>query len=262
MNMYSRNLKHFVSPYYIFSTLLILSYLPVRYHWWQHGLSKYTRLDGETQVYDWESQSGGMILFVLCIKSLRERFTLDVLLGDVFLYCKAAILTITFMVDPRVCCYFGIVFLLIYLMAPQPYRDFIGPHNTELLTTSTFTRKVIDGPGGKQWLVLFFTPGKVGRQVNAVFASLSLSHTDDKLLFARVNTQASPDAAKYNGVDAKSSFYGANLVMYKDGEEVQRLPKEASTDQSAMSADNIARVFELDATAEQPKTAKTPRRKQ
>lgn len=258
MGGYSELLRHFVSPFYIANALIILTYLPVRLHWSQHGLSKYTRLTDPAEVYDWETQCGGMILFVLSIKSLRERFTLDVLLADVFLYCKAAILTITFNVDPRVCAYFGIVFLLAYLMAPQPYRDYIGPHRTELLTSSTFTEQVTDKVVPTKWLVLFFAPGKVGRQVNAVFASLSLSYADEKLHFGRVNTQA-PDAATYNGISSTSSFYGATLVMYKDGQETCRLPREATTDQSVMSADNIAKVFELDAAANQTKMANMSR---
>lgn len=258
---YIKNFRHFMSPFYIANILMILAYLPVRLHWSQRGLSKYTQLEDPAKVYDWESQCSGMILFVLTLKSLRERFTLDVLLGDIFLYSKAAILTITFVVDPRVCAYFGIAFVLAHLIAPQPYRDYAGTHNAELLTLSTFTEKVLGGPASQRWLVLYFKPGKFGRQLNAMFASLSLSY-GDKLHFGRVNTQATPEVARYSDVHVKSSFHGATFVMFQDGQELQRVPKEATSDQAVMSADNIAKVFELDATLDQQKASKISRRRQ
>ncbi len=257
MSLYRQNVRHFGSPFYIANALMILAYAPLRLHWYQHGLSRYTRLDDPAQVYEWESQCAQMITFVLAIKSMRDRFTLDVLLGDVFLYCKAAILTITFMVDPRVCAYFGIVFVLLHLMAPQPYRDYTGAHNTRLLTSSTFTELVVEGAANKRWLVLYFKPGKVGRQVNAVAASLSLTYADDNLHFGRVNTQANPDATQYVGVNAKASFHGATFVLFQNGQELQRLPKQATSDPTIMSADNVAKVFQLDAASDLSKTAKS-----
>jgi len=257
MRSYRQNVRHFGSPFYIANALMILAYAPIRLHWYQHGLSKYTRLEDPAQVYDWESQCAQMITFVLAIKSMRDRFTLDVLLGDVFLYCKAAILTVTFMVDPRVCAYFGIVFVLVHLMAPQPYRDYTGAHNTKLLTSSTFTELVVEGAASKRWLVLFFKPGKVGRQINAVAASLSLTYADDNLHFGRVNTQANPDTTQYNGVNAKASFHGATFVLFQNGQELQRLPTQATTDPTIMSADNVTKVFQLDAASDLSKSTKS-----
>ena len=239
---------------------MILAYAPVRQHWYQHGLGKYSRLDDSAQVYNWESQCTQMITFVLAVQSMRDRFTLDVLLGDLFLYCKAAILTITFMVDPRICAYFGIVFVLLHLMAPQPYRDYTGAHNTKLLTSSTFTQLVIEGAANKRWLVLYFKPGKVGRQVNAAAASLSLTYADDNLHFGRVNTQANPDATQYIGLSAKASFHGATFVMFQNGQELQRLPKQATSDPTIMSADNVAKVFQLDSALDLSKSAKSARK--
>ena len=241
------SVRHFLSPYYFVSTTLLLAYLPVRFHWYQHGLSKYSQLEDMDDVFKWESQCSGMISFVLAVKSLRQQLTLDMVLADAFLYLKAGLLTITFMVDPRVCAYFGIAFLLAYLMAPQPYRDFLGKHNTELLNLSLFQKQIIDDLSGTKWLVLFFSPGKIGRQVNLVFASLSLAYASDQLHFGRVNVQSSPDLAHHQDVQAKTSFHGATMVMYTAGKEVRRHPTDVTTDPVAMSADNVAKVFELDA---------------
>ncbi|KAL0052196.1 hypothetical protein WJX82_009547 [Trebouxia sp. C0006] len=52
--------------------------------------------------------------------------------------------------EDRVCAYFGIVFVLSHLMAPQPYRDYTGAHNTRLLTSSTFTELVVEGAANKR----------------------------------------------------------------------------------------------------------------
>ena len=240
------SVRHFLSPYYIVSTTMLLAYLPVRFHWYQHGLSKFSRLEDMDDVFKWESQCSGMISFVLAVKSLRQQLTLDMILADAFLYLKAGLLTITFMVDPRVCAYFGIAFLLAYLMAPQPYRDFLGRNNTELLNLSLFQNKITDGLAGTKWLVLFFTPGKIGRQVNLVFASLSLAYASDQLHFGRVNVQSCPDLAHHQDVQAKTSFHGATMIMYTEGKEICRHPTDATTDPVAMSADNVAKVFELD----------------
>lgn len=240
------SVRHFVSPYYIVSTTMLLAYLPVRFHWYQHGLSKYSQLEDMDDVFKWESQCSGMISFVLAVKSLRQQLTLDMVLADAFLYLKAGLLTITFMVDLRVCTYFGIAFLLAYLMAPQPYRDFLGRNNTELLNLPLFQDKVIHGLSGTKWLVLFFTPGKHGRQVNLVLASLSLAYASDQLHFGRINVQSSPDLAHHQNVHSNTSFHGATMVMYTEGKEVCRHPTDATTDPVAMSADNVAKVFELD----------------
>lgn len=240
------SVRHFLSPYYFVSTMMLLAYLPVRAHWDAHGLGKYSRLEDMNDVFKWESQCSGMISFVLAVKSLRQQLTVDMVLADAFLYLKAGLLTITFMVDPRVCAYFGIAFLLAYLMAPQPYRDCLGRHNTELLNLSSFQDKVTDGLPGTKWLVLFFTPGKTGRQVNIVFASLSLAYASNQLHFGRVNVQSSPDLAHNQGMQAASSFHGANIVMYSGGKEVCQHPTGATTDPAAMSADIIVKVFDLD----------------
>lgn len=240
------SLRHFLSPYYIVNTMLLLAYIPVRCHWDQHGLSNYSRLEDMDDIFKWESQCSGMISFVLAIKSLRQQLTMDMILADTFLYFKAGLLTVTFMVDPRVCTYFGIAFLLAYLMAPQPYRDCLGSHNTELLNLSSFQDKITHGLPGTKWLVLFFMPGKVGRQVNIVFASLSLAYASNQLHFGRVNVQSSPDLAHSQGVQAKTSFHGASIVMYSDAKEVCQHPTGATTDPAAMSADTIAKVFDLD----------------
>lgn len=221
----------------------MLSYFLVRLHWAQHGLSKYARLRSEKEVSDWELQIFGMIGFILCIKSVIERLTLDLLLGDILLYFKGAILTLSCMVDPRVCVYFSVVFLLIYLLAPQPYRDYTGPNNTTLLTLASFNEKVLQGRARDRWLVLFFTPGKVGRQVNRIFASMSLSYADEKLQFGRVNAEADSDIAAYADV---SLAMGAALIMYTDGQETCRLPEKGSTEVPVMNANNIAKVFHLD----------------
>ena len=226
--------------------MTILAYIPVRWYWSQHGFSKHTRLEEMDDLSTWETQCSGMILFVLAVKSLRQQLTLDVVLADAFLYVKAGLLTITLMVDPRICAYFGIAFLLAYLMAPQPYRDFLGKHNTQLLNSSCFQTDVMGGSPGTKWLVLFFMPGQVGREVNAVFASLSLTYASDQLRFGRVNVQSSPDLAHSQGVQAKTSFYGAAIVMYKEGKEVCRHPTDVVTEPAAMRADSIAQIFELD----------------
>lgn len=239
-------MRHLLSPYYFVSTMMLLAYLPVRAHWDTHGLSKYSRLEDMNDIFKWESQCSGMISFVLAVKSLRQRLTVDMVLADAFLYLKAGLLTVTFMVDPRVCAYFSIAFLLAYLMAPQPYRDCLERHNTELLKLSSFPNKVTGGLPGTKWLVLFFTPGKIGRQVNNVFASLSLTYASNQLHFGRVNVQSSPDLAHNQGVQAKTSVHGASIIMYSDGKEVCQHPTGATTDPAAMSADIIAKVFDLD----------------
>lgn len=241
-----QSVQHFLSPYYAINTMTALAYIPVRLHWIQHGLSKHTRLEEIDDLYKWETQCSSMILFVLAVKSLRQQLTLDVVLADAFLYIKAALLTVTFMVDPRVCAYFGIAFLLAYLMAPQPYRDFLGQHKTELLNSSLFQHNIIGGSAGTKWLVLFFMPGKVGREVNTVFASLSLAYASNQLHFGRVNVQSSPDLAHSQGVQSKTSFHGATIVMYIEGKEVRRHPTDVMTEPAAMRAGSIAQIFELD----------------
>lgn len=241
-----QTVRHFLSPYYAVNTMTILAYIPVRWYWSQHGLSKHTRLEEMDDLATWETQCSGMILFVLAVKSLRQQLTLDIVMADAFLYLKAGLLTITLMVDPRVCAYFGIAFLLAYLMAPQPYRDYLGKHNTQLLNSSLFQKHITAGSPGIRWLVLFFTPGQVGREVNAVFASLSLAYASDRLQFGRVNVQSSPDLAHSQGVHAKTSFQGAIIVMYTEGKEVRRHPTDSVTEPAAMHADNITQMFELD----------------
>ena len=245
MSLAMDNLRHFLSLYYTVNALLIIGYVPVRFYWYQHGLSKYSRLKNLDDVHNWESQCGGMILFILAVKSLRSQLTLDSLLADVFLYIKAGIVTVAFMVDPRVSIYVSIVFLLTYLMAPQPYRDFAGHHKTELLSMQSFQEQVVNGPPGTCWLVLYFMPNKIGKQVNAVFASLSLTYADDQLHFGRVNLQSSPALAASSGFQAQSSYYGASIVMYKGTVAVRRHPEQSSVEPAIMSANSIAKAFEL-----------------
>ena len=262
MRLALENLRHFISPYYVINVLMILGYIPARYHWYQHGLSKYARLDDLDDVYKWESQCSSMVLFILAVKSLRVQLTLDMLLADVFLYIKGGILTVTFMVDPRVCIYCGFIFFLAYLIAPQPYRDFLGQHKTETLDLQSFQNRIIDESSGMSWLVLFFTPGKVGRQVNTVFASLSLSFADAQFHFGRVNVHKCPDLAAYQGIQAQTSFHGSTLVMYREGKAVQQHPTESSADPAVMGADNIVKVFKLDQSDKtQPAVSKRERTK-
>ena len=237
------DVRHFASPYYVVGLLTLLSYIPVRLHWSRQGLSKYARLRSLAEVSSWEYQCFGMIGIIFCMKSVRERLTLDVVLGDVLLYCKGVILTITFMADPRICVYFSVVFLLAYLLAPQPYRDYSGPNNTRLLTLKTFNEDIRSTASRQKWLVLFFMPGKVGRQLNQVFASLSLSHADHDLAFARVNAQAEPDVASSVDITLEMSSSGAALVMFQNGQETRRLSRQ---DHQDLNASDIIKEFDLD----------------
>ena len=262
MSVAKENLRHFTSPYYVINTLMVLGYIPARCYWYQHGLSKYTRLGDLDDVYKWESQCSGMILFILAVKSLRVQLTLDMLLADVFLYIKGGILTVTFMVDPRVCIYCGFMFLLAYLTTPQPYRDFLGQHKMEMLNLQSFQEKVIDESSGMSWLILFFTPGTVGRQMNTVFASLSLSFANAQLQFGRINLQNCQYLVASQSIQAQTSFHGTTLVMYREGVAVQRHPTDSSADPAMMSADNIIKVFKLDqSTTTQPAVSKCNRKR-
>lgn len=239
------SLRHFTAPYYIANFIIIASYAPIRLHWMEHGLGRYARVQNFKDVVTYEEQCAQAILAIISAKLLWQKPTVASFVADLCLYIKAALVTATFFGDQRLCVYFCIASLFVYMAAPQPYDDFTGESKVELLTTQTFSELVGAAPESVKWLVLFFTPNRHAHNLNADFARLSVLCTDRTQRFGRVNMATSPDVLAANA-ESYILYQGCSLVMFQNACEVRCLPDKAdAVDASTLTFDSIKVKFEL-----------------
>ena len=255
-----QQLLHFTAPYYIANVLIILSYSPMRLQWMRHGRSAYARVQEAQDISKYEEQCAQAVLAIISAKLLWQRPTIASFFADLFLYIKGALITITFFADQRLCLYFCLVSLFVYMAAPQPFDDFVGDTKVELLTTETFSNLVVGAASTTKWLVLFFTPNKHAHNLNADFAALSNQCSSDIQRFGRVNMAISPDVLAANA-DSYVLYQGSGLVMFQNGCETSCLPDSKSeVDASTLTFSSIKEKFgltEVKATSEAQKpTAK------
>lgn len=248
-----QQLLHFTTPYYVANVLIIISYAPMRLKWMEHGLSKYARVKDLQDVATYEEQCAQAILAIVSAKLLWQKPTVATFVADLFLYIKAALITITFFGDQRLCVYFCITSLCVYMAAPQPYNDFVGDSKVELLTTESFPDLVSGAAKNVKWLVLFFTPNRHAHNLNADFARLSNLCSNEGQHFARVNMATSPDVLAANA-ESHILYQGSSLVMFQDGCEVGCLPdRTEEVDASTLTFSSIKLKFglqEIDSSTE------------
>lgn len=239
-----QQLLHFTAPYYIANLLILASYIPMRLHWMQQGLSKYARAQNLEDIPQYEEQCAQAILFIVSAKLLWQRPTVDSFLADLFLYTKAALITVTFFADQRLCMFISLASLFVYIAAPKPYNDFVGNSKVESLTTESFAQ-VVTASSDVKWLVLFFTPNKHAHNLNADFAELSNQCSVEGQRFGTVNMATSPDVLAANA-ESYVWYQGSSLVMFQDGCEVCCLPdSESEVSASTLTLRNMKDKFGL-----------------
>lgn len=251
---------HFTAPFYIANCLIIMSYWPMRLQWTQHGLSKYARAGDIEALPKYEEQCAQAILTIVSAKLIWQKSRLDSFVADLFLYIKGALITVTFFADQRLCAYFCLASLIVYMTAPQPYFDYVGDSNVELLTTDNFPDRVLNDKSGIAWLVLFFTPNRYAQGLNADFAALSVQFAEGQR-FGRVNVVGSPDVLA-DHVESYALYQGSIVVKFQKGTKIGCLPDNtAEANASTLSVDSIKQKFGLgEATDDHGQTPPAPNR--
>lgn len=239
----------FLSGFYIANFLVLLSYLLARRHYIDHGDSRYSRLLGPKELYDWERQSWGLFAIAMCIRFPRSQ-SMDGFLSSVFLYGKAVIAVLTYLTDTRIFTCYIVLFVTLFLMFPQPVYE--GPDKIEYLTPASLNDLVLGSTRlAKVWLVEFFahwSPNCV--HLEPVMADLSMRYATESLRFGKFDLARWPDRAK----DFKINMAGASpqlptLIMFEDGEEVGRIPHvfpDGSVAKGRYNRRDIIKGFELD----------------
>ncbi|KAL4853602.1 Thioredoxin-related transmembrane protein 2 [Chlorella vulgaris] len=232
--MKAAGLQRFVAPYYLSNVLLLASYLE------KFAL---TLLGMAVMMKFWRRQS------------------MDSFLSDAITYGKSAVALMVWYMDWRICIYYCLLYIVIYLLFPQPI--FRGASCLEHFTPASFHSMVLQDPqpADVAWLVEFYAPwAPPCIHLEPVFAELSLTYTNDKLRFGKVDASRWSQLAKQH----KVAVYGAlpqlpTFVLFEKGKEVGRIPhvfEDGSVASMKIRRQDIVVAFGLEDYLEASRTKK------
>ena len=213
----------FRGAYYWGNALTFAAYPVLR--WWavhSRGLRGGRLLD-EGELRAWERQAFGTLTAALMVKFSR-RTSLDGFFSEAFLFTRACLLLLGWMMDVRVFSWFVALFVLALTFLQQPVYQ--GLDNITFLTPASFERLVVRGRG--VWMVVFFAPwAPPCVHLEPVVARLSLKYGGPAsgVRFAKLDLARWPGVGKEHGiVVSPSSGQLPTIVLFEDGEEVARIP--------------------------------------
>lgn len=220
---FKKDLVLLLKPYYWVNILLSLSYLIAKrgpiiceYLFHQEGGCE---LDSrETEIY----------FFLLIVIMIRSRKTGSVTminyLTSSFIYTKVANLILFFYNDVRFGIIFGIVFVLVGLLVPEP--TYSGPEKITYFRSLQALDEELEREKKVIWVVVFYTvwnPSCVN--FAPIFSKISNEYSLDNLRFGKIDVGRNGDAGtKYHVSDSSLSRQLPTLVLFKNGKEVLRRP--------------------------------------
>ena len=231
-----------LSGYYLTNVLLMLAYIPVRVHFLlnmvpqQHddddyedpqpdsSSMAYTRLHSLEELLKWEMQLFGMVALISFMKTVRGELIARAFVADLFMYAKAAVLTLIWMVDWRLGSWYGLLCLISWLGLTMPH--YTGPHSFQDMSPAELEDAIRAVKGTNKLLVLFYSPTSTRcLYLEPQLAQASLQFTSPSVKFARIDASAWPVLAEQHNVSlAPAREQLPSLLLFEQGAEAKRLP--------------------------------------
>ena len=251
----------FFGTYYLANFALLLSYPLTRQvvYAYRGGFAAHA-------LPPWERQALGTLAVVSVVKLFRSS-TLDSFFAEFFLYSKAALGVLVYMIDRWVFGLYMLLYAAVFVLCTQP--KYSGPDSLHYLTPATFDEIVIRnrgreparggraaGPaaarGDPMWLVEFYaswSPPCI--QIEPMIADISLRYTTPLVKFAKLDVGRWPRVAKQYGIHVGgTSKQLPTFIMFRDGAEIGRIPhvfRDGSVAKGRYRRQDIVKAFELDA---------------
>ena len=263
----------FFGMYYIANMALLLSYPLTRQvvYAYRGGFAAHA-------LPSWERQALGTLAVVTVVKFFRSS-TLDSFFSEFFLYSKAALGVLVYMIDKWVFGAYMLLYAAVFVLCTQP--KYSGPDSLHYFTPATFEEIVIrnkgrvqeasaKGPGAAQasapamWLVEFYaswSPPCI--QIEPLIADISLRYTTPLVKFAKLDVGRWPHVAKrYHIHVGGTSKQLPTFIMFREGEEIGRSPhvfRDGSVAKGRYRKQDIIKAFELDALFVRTSASSAPR---
>lgn len=244
-----RGWLRFTELYYLGNALLLLSYAAARFYAVNVNRMRHsTVLRSEWELLQWEQHAASLWAVVLMVKGWKA-LSLDMFLADAFLFGKAVVLALTYVLDRRLFAYYLLAMVLLFLVAQQPC--YTGPDKIKYFTPGTFKWEVQEEHKGVTWLVECYAPWSPPCvHLEPVFADLSMKYTTPKLKFGKLDLGRWPAAAPELRIDVGgASQQLPTIIMYEAGVEVGRIPHvfaDGSYPKGKFRRSDIIRAFDLD----------------
>lgn len=244
-----KDLVLLLKPYYWVNILLSVSYLVVKR---APIICSYLFLGQEGDQCELNGRETEILFFLLIVVMIRTRkagsVTMINYLTSSFMYTKVANLILWFYGDIRYGIGFGVIFVLVGLLLPEP--TYAGPEvvtyfrNLELLDEELNKDKRI------VWLIEFhavWNPSCVN--FAPIFSQISHEYNLPNLKFGKIDVGRSPDAGKkYHVSDSSLSKQLPTLLLFRGGKPVTRRPTvdaNGKLQKFFFSEDNVKAAFDL-----------------
>ncbi|XP_066907526.1 thioredoxin-related transmembrane protein 2 homolog [Halyomorpha halys] len=243
-----RDLKLLLKPYYIINLLMSLGYLVAKK---MPGVCNIL-FSSAKPVCELDSRETEILFFLAVVVMIRSRKTGSVTmlnyLTSSFVYTKIANLILWFYSDVRMGLVYGVLFVLLGLLVPEP--TYSGPDKVTYFRTASGLEDEINNDKRVVWLIAFYTawnPSCVN--FAPVFSQLSADYDLDNLKFGKIDIGRYPEAAvKYHINDSSLSKQLPTIILFKDGKEAVRRPVVDSKGKLIkffFTEDNIKAAFDL-----------------
>ncbi|KAJ8688289.1 hypothetical protein QAD02_024084 [Eretmocerus hayati] len=260
LNKLKRDFRQLLRPYYLINIILSVSYIVAkRLPLICHFLFSHV----ECELDDREVEILFFLIIVIMIRT-RKAGSVNMIsyLSSSFVYTKVANLILWFYADIHLGILYGVIFVLLGLVLPEP--TYQGPENVIYLRGGSSLQEELQRDTRVVWLMAFYTawnPACVN--FAPIFSELSAKYALDNFKFGKVDIGRYPDAAaKYNINDSSKSQQLPTLILFKEGKEVERRPyadRQGKLVKFLFSMENIKDAFDLNGVYES--CAKNPLKK-
>lgn len=247
---FKKDCVQLLKPYYWVNIILSLSYVVMKR---MPQVCDYVfQMREEADRCELDSRETEILFFLLIVVVIRTRKTGSVTminyLTSSFIYTKVANLILWFYSDVRFGIGFGVIFILIGLVLPEP--TYAGPENVVYFRLPQGLDDELERDKRVNWLVAFYTvwnPACVN--FAPVFAELSAQYHLDNLKFGKVDIGRFPDVGKkYHVSDSSFSKQLPTIILFRNGKEVLRRPcadNKGKLQKFFFSMDNVTAAFDL-----------------
>ncbi|XP_065081222.1 thioredoxin-related transmembrane protein 2 homolog [Ochlerotatus camptorhynchus] len=248
---FKKDLILLIKPYYWVNILMSISYIAAKrapmicnYLW--------TYLFNQEDQCELDGRETEILFFLLIVVMIRSRKTGSVTminyLTSSFMYTKLANLGLWFYSDIRLGLIYGVLFILVALLVPEP--TYSGPENVVYFRMENGLEDEMEKEKRVCWLVTFYTvwnPACVN--FAPIFAELSADYNLPNLKFGKVDIGRFPNIGKkYHVSDSSFSRQLPSVVLFRNGQEVARRPYADAKGKLVkffFSADNVKAAFDL-----------------
>lgn len=240
-----------IKPYYWVNILMSLSYIVAKrapmicnYVW--------TYLFNQADQCELDGRETEILFFLLIVVMIRTRKTGSVTminyLTSSFTYTKIANLGLWFYSDIRLGLIYGVLFILVALILPEP--TYSGPENVVYFRTENGLSDELERDKRVNWVVTFYTvwnPACVN--FAPIFSELSAEYHLENFKFGKVDIGRFPSVGKkYHVSDSSFSRQLPTVVLFRNGKEVARRPYADAKGKLVkffFSADNVKAAFDM-----------------